>query len=102
MKRGSRWGAAVLSAVTALLVAAVPADAEENPYARGPAPTNASIEADRGSFQTATEKVPAGQGFGGGTIHYPTATGQGTFGAIAIAPGLRNVSPTTSVPRSSC
>ncbi|MFD5243926.1 dienelactone hydrolase family protein [Amycolatopsis sp. NPDC058340] len=88
MKRGSRWGAAVLSAVTALLVAAAPADAEENPYARGPAPTNASIEADRGSFQTATEKVPAGQGFGGGTIHYPTDTGQGTFGAIAIAPGF--------------
>lgn len=87
MKRGPQWTAAVLSAVTALLVAA-PAFAEESPYARGPAPTKASIEAERGSFRTATEKVPAGQGFGGGTIHYPTDTGQGTFGAIAIAPGF--------------
>lgn len=26
-------------------------------------------------------------GFGGGTIHYPTTTGDGTFGAVAIAPG---------------
>lgn len=87
MKRGPQWTAAVLSAVTALLVTA-PASAEESPYARGPAPTKASIEAERGSFRTATEKVPAGQGFGGGTIHFPTDTGQGTFGAIAIAPGF--------------
>ncbi|WET77356.1 dienelactone hydrolase family protein [Amycolatopsis sp. QT-25] len=87
MKRGPQWAVAVVGAVTALLVA-VPAAAEESPYARGPAPTTATIEADRGSFEIATEKVPAGQGFGAGTIHYPTDTGQGTFGAIAIAPGF--------------
>ncbi|MFC3453036.1 poly(ethylene terephthalate) hydrolase family protein [Amycolatopsis speibonae] len=91
MKRGPQWAAGVLGAVIALLVA-VPgtsgAAVEESPYARGPAPTKAGIEADRGSFRTATEQVPAGQGFGGGTICYPTDTGQGTFGAIAVAPGF--------------
>ncbi|MFI9449975.1 dienelactone hydrolase family protein [Amycolatopsis sp. NPDC052450] len=87
MKRGPQWTAAVVGAVTALLVS-VPAAAEESPYARGPEPTTATIEADRGSFEIATEKVPAGQDFGAGTIHYPTDTGQGTFGAIAIAPGF--------------
>ncbi|RSN29471.1 alpha/beta hydrolase [Amycolatopsis sp. WAC 01416] len=87
MKRGPQWTAAVVGAVTALLVS-VPAAAGESPYARGPEPTTATIEADRGSFEIATEKVPAGQGFGAGTIHYPTDTRQGTFGAIAIAPGF--------------
>ncbi|RSM70453.1 alpha/beta hydrolase [Amycolatopsis sp. WAC 01375] len=87
MKRGPQWTAAVVGAVTALLVS-VPAAAGESPYARGPEPTTATIEGDRGSFEIATEKVPAGQGFGAGTIHYPTDTRQGTFGAIAIAPGF--------------
>jgi predicted esterase len=31
--------------------------------------------------------VAKGNGFGGGVIYYPTDTSQGTFGAIAIAPG---------------
>ncbi|MEV7551865.1 dienelactone hydrolase family protein [Amycolatopsis sp. NPDC089917] len=92
MKRGPQWVAGVLGAVTALLVAlpgtSSAAVAEESPYARGPAPTKSAIEADRGPFRTATEKVPAGQGFGGGTIHYPTETGEGTFGVIAVAPGF--------------
>ncbi|MEU8271904.1 alpha/beta hydrolase [Sphaerisporangium sp. NPDC049002] len=63
--------------------------AAANPYERGPAPTNASIEAARGPFATSQTSVSSIGviGFGGGTIYYPTDTSQGTFGAIAIAPG---------------
>ncbi|WP_204073806.1 alpha/beta hydrolase family protein [Planotetraspora phitsanulokensis] len=65
------------------------AQAADNPYERGPAPTNASIEATRGPFATAQTSVSSlVTGFGGGTIYYPTDTSQGTFGAIAISPGF--------------
>ena len=62
----------------------------DNPYERGPAPTVSSIEASRGSFATATTTVSglSVTGFGGGTIYYPTSTAQGTFGAVAVAPGF--------------
>ncbi|MEV7971069.1 alpha/beta hydrolase [Sphaerisporangium sp. NPDC088356] len=65
------------------------AQAAANPYERGPAPTNSSIEAARGPFATSQTSVSSigVSGFGGGTIYYPTDTSQGTFGAIAIAPG---------------
>lgn len=64
--------------------------AATNPYERGPAPTTASIEATTGSFAVSTTVVARGAayGFGGGTIYYPTATTSGTFGAVAIVPGL--------------
>jgi hypothetical protein len=66
------------------------AQAADNPYERGPAPTNASIEAARGPFATAQTNVSrlSANGFGGGDIYYPTSTSAGTFGAIAIAPGF--------------
>ncbi|MFE1288092.1 alpha/beta hydrolase family protein [Streptomyces sp. NPDC058751] len=65
------------------------AEAAANPYERGPAPTNASIEASRGSYAVSTTSVSAlsVSGFGGGTIYYPTSTADGTFGAIAVSPG---------------
>ena len=58
-------------------------------YAKGPTPTNSSIEAVRGSFATAQTSVSrtAASGFGGGDIYYPTDTSAGTFGAVVIAPG---------------
>lgn len=61
----------------------------ESPYARGPAPTTSSIQATRGPYETSTETVSRlrARGFGGGTIYYPTTTVDGTFGAVAIAPG---------------
>jgi len=64
--------------------------AADNPYQRGPAPTNASIEATRGSFSVAQTAVSRSSvnGFGGGDIYYPTSTSEGTFGGIAIAPGF--------------
>ncbi|MDT3397399.1 alpha/beta hydrolase [Streptomyces sp. B1866] len=57
-------------------------------FRRGPDPTRQSVEAARGTFQFEEISVPRGNGFGGGTIYAPTDTSQGTFGAIAIAPGF--------------
>ncbi|MET7283662.1 dienelactone hydrolase family protein [Kribbella sp. NPDC005582] len=78
--------AAVVAAVTSV-ISAVPATGADNPYERGPAPTQASIAASRGTFATAEVTVPRGGGLGGGKIYYPTDTSKGTFGAIAIVPG---------------
>ncbi|MFH0245041.1 alpha/beta hydrolase [Streptomyces sp. HK10] len=62
--------------------------AAENPYERGPDPTERSIEADRGPYSVSEDRVSSlVSGFGGGTIYYPTTTGDGTFGAVAISPG---------------
>nr|WP_201294729.1 MULTISPECIES: alpha/beta hydrolase [unclassified Nocardiopsis] len=59
-----------------------------NPYERGPAPTEASVTAARGYFDTASTSVSSlVSGFGGGTIYYPTTTSQGTFGGVVVAPG---------------
>ncbi|MEO3812299.1 alpha/beta hydrolase [Sphaerisporangium sp. B11E5] len=78
----------VLTLACGGLVSAPAAQAADNPYERGPAPSNASIEASRGPFATAQTSVSSlVTGFGGGTIYYPTDTSQGTFGAIAISPG---------------
>ncbi|MEE1927885.1 alpha/beta hydrolase [Streptomyces sp. TRM 70351] len=65
------------------------AQAAENPYERGPAPTESSIEAPLGTYRVAETSVSswAVTGFGGGTIYYPTDTSDGTFGAVAVSPG---------------
>ncbi|HZG04880.1 MAG TPA: alpha/beta hydrolase [Streptomyces sp.] len=64
--------------------------AAENPYERGPDPTEQSIEAVRGPYATSQTSVSSLSvtGFGGGTIYYPTTTSDGTFGAVAVAPGF--------------
>ncbi|KAA0929863.1 alpha/beta hydrolase [Streptomyces apricus] len=66
------------------------ADAADNPYERGPAPTNSSIEAARGSYAVSQTTVARASvsGFGGGTVYYPTSTSDGTFGAVAVSPGF--------------
>lgn len=66
------------------------AQAAANPYERGPAPTNSSIEALRGSYSVSQTSVSSllVTGFGGGTIYYPTSTADGTFGAVVISPGF--------------
>jgi dienelactone hydrolase len=64
------------------------AAAAAGPYERGPNPTAASISAVTGPFATASVTVPRGNGFGGGVIYHPTDTSQGTFGGVAISPGL--------------
>ncbi|WP_225847782.1 hypothetical protein [Streptomyces sp. HPF1205] len=97
-----RLAVAVVAAVAALLAAVFAAGpAVARPGAsgagaavvqaagtqRGPDPTIAMIEASRGPFATAQLSVPAGNGFGGGLVYYPTDTSQGTWGALAIVPG---------------
>jgi dienelactone hydrolase len=69
------------------------ASAADNPYQRGPDPTPASIAATTGPFATASTSVPRQGNFGGGVIYYPTDTSQGTFGAVAISPGLNGTWP---------
>ncbi|OLR94321.1 alpha/beta hydrolase [Actinokineospora bangkokensis] len=59
-------------------------------FAKGPDPTEQTIKAQRGPFQIKQLSVAAqsGRGFNRGTIYYPTDTGQGTYGAIAVIPGF--------------
>ncbi|MBB2946794.1 putative dienelactone hydrolase [Actinoplanes lutulentus] len=78
---------ASIAAAATVLVAPTQALAA-NPYERGPAPTNASIEASRGTYAVSQTTVARQSGFGGGTIYYPTSTADGTFGAVAISPGF--------------
>ncbi|WP_069775536.1 ricin-type beta-trefoil lectin domain protein [Amycolatopsis mediterranei] len=87
---------AILAAMTTLAVAVLAAgpalarprdSAPANPYQRGPDPTVAMIESSTGPFATTSASVPAGHGFNGGTVYYPTDTSLGTWGALAIVPG---------------
>ncbi|MFD3803056.1 alpha/beta hydrolase family protein [Streptomyces sp. NPDC058611] len=83
-------GAAAFLAVGGFTTATTPdARAADNPYERGPAPTVSSIEAARGSYAVSQTTVSSLSvtGFGGGTVYYPTSTGDGTFGAVVISPG---------------
>lgn len=79
---------AVAAAAAALVFVAIEASAADNPHQRGPNPTVAALEAAAGPFAVAKVSVPGGNGFGGGTITYPTDTSQGTFGAVAVSPGF--------------
>ncbi|MGC9496008.1 alpha/beta hydrolase family protein [Streptomyces sp. WG7] len=93
--RGTRRRLAGVTAAAAAVVAlstltSPGAQAADNPYERGPAPTESSIEALRGPYSVADTSVSSlvVTGFGGGTIYYPTSTSDGTFGAVVIAPGF--------------
>jgi dienelactone hydrolase len=74
--------------VSLALAGASPAAAEE--FRRGPTPTVATISATTGPFATATVTLSNAStpGFGAATIYYPTSQAEGTFGALAIAPGF--------------
>lgn len=88
-RRAAKTLLATALTATALAVPQA-AQAADNPYERGPAPTERSIEALRGPFATSQTSVSglSVSGFGGGTIYYPTSTAEGTFGAVAVAPGF--------------
>lgn len=58
-----------------------------DPYQQGPDPTAQSVQAAQGSFPITRMAVPTGNGFGGGVVYYPTSSGQGRYGGIAISPG---------------
>ncbi|MEV4948885.1 dienelactone hydrolase family protein [Streptomyces sp. NPDC053755] len=90
MKRHLAAAAAFCSLASITVLTAPGAQAADNPYERGPAPTVSSIEALRGSYAVSDLSVSslAVTGFGGGTIYYPTSTSDGTFGAVVISPGF--------------
>ncbi len=71
-----------------LLLLAAGAHAQTNPYQKGPDPTSALLNATSGPFtvSTATVSALAANGFGGGTIYYPTTTA--THAVLAISPGF--------------
>jgi len=56
---------------------------------RGPSPTVTTLEADVGPYTVETKEVSSFlvDGFGGGTIYYPTDAGD-CMGAIAVVPGF--------------
>ncbi|WP_262286736.1 alpha/beta hydrolase [Micromonospora sp. MA102] len=85
-----RLAAAAVLALGGALAVPAGAQAADNPYERGPAPTSAILEASRGPFATSSYNVSSLSvtGFGGGVVYYPTSTSEGTFGAIAISPGF--------------
>ncbi|GAA3957134.1 dienelactone hydrolase family protein [Allohahella marinimesophila] len=57
-------------------------------FTRGPDPTSSYLEASSGPYSVRTIDVSRSvNGFGGGTIHYPSNT-TGKMGAIAIVPGF--------------
>ncbi|RAY16125.1 alpha/beta hydrolase [Actinomadura craniellae] len=84
----------LLPAATVLLAGLVSAPAAQataqSPYEKGPNPTESLVNSARGPFSTSQTNVSSlsATGFGGGVIYYPTTTSEGTFGAIAIAPGF--------------
>jgi triacylglycerol lipase len=71
-----------------LLVLVAAAQAQTNPYQKGPDPTSTLLNASSGPFAVATSSVSslAASGFGGGTIYYPSTTG--TYAVLAISPGF--------------
>ncbi|OLF15148.1 poly(ethylene terephthalate) hydrolase family protein [Actinophytocola xanthii] len=90
MRRTLRTLCGLALAGSVLAGTASTASAQENPYERGPDPTENSIEATRGPFAVSQTSVSSlvVTGFGGGTIYYPTSTAEGTFGAVAVSPGF--------------
>lgn len=77
------------AALAASTLVAAPAWAEG--YERGPAPASAAALAAAGPYQVATYKIGASAakpyGYGGATVHYPTAQGE-TFGVVVMVPGF--------------
>jgi predicted dienelactone hydrolase len=83
-----RFLAAAAAAVMLSVAPATAAHAADNPYERGPAPTQSALDATRGPYAVSSTNVSSlVTGFGGGVIYYPTSTADGTFGAVAISPG---------------
>jgi len=91
--RGTRRVPAAVALALLLLAAILPfarsAEAQAG-FERGPDPTIASLQAPLGPFAVTTRSLrdSATPGFGAATIYYPSATAEGPFGAVAVAPGF--------------
>jgi predicted dienelactone hydrolase len=85
MKTIDRWQRRCAVGFGLLLLAAA-AQAQTNPFQKGPDPTSTILNATAGPFAVATTSVSSAVlGFGGGTIYYPTTAG--SYATIAICPG---------------
>lgn len=86
MERGNHRAKWVIG--LGLLALAAAAQSQTNPFQKGPDPTSTLLNATSGPFSVATSSVSslAAQGFGGGTIYYPSTTG--TYAVLAISPGF--------------
>ena len=77
-------GKKLLLGASVLLLAGA-AYGQTNPFAKGPDPTSASIQAD-GPFTVSTQTIAKGGGFGGATVYSPDAAG--TYAIVAFCPGF--------------
>jgi alpha-beta hydrolase superfamily lysophospholipase len=84
LSRRAGLAATLVAVILAVLSSPVAADTHQ----RGPDPTTASISAPTGPFGTTSKTVPGNGQFGKLTVHYPTATPEGTYGVVAIIPGF--------------
>jgi dienelactone hydrolase len=79
----------VLSLLTGLgLLAGGLTHAQSSPYERGPAPTDASLEAAAGPFAISNARITSPKGFNGGLVYYPSGPVQGPFGVVVLMPGF--------------
>ena len=86
MKTIDRWQRRCTVGLGLLLLAAA-AQAQTNPFQKGPDPTSAILNATAGPFAVATTSVSSlVTGFGGGTVYYPTTAG--SYATVAICPGF--------------
>jgi len=74
----------LLTGVSLTLLATL-AHAQTNPLAKGPDPTNASIQAI-GPFAISSQTIARGSGFGGATVYSPNTPGQ--YAVVAFCPGF--------------
>lgn len=77
-----------LAAVMLAATLCLGASAQVAPVQRGPAPTVQSLEAALGPLAVSSAKVQSPAGYGAATVYYPTATDQGVFGLVVLAPGF--------------
>lgn len=54
---------------------------------RGPTPTSAALQAT-GPFAITSASIAKPDGYGSGTVYYPTDTSQGKFGLVVMTPGF--------------
>ncbi|MCA2214137.1 poly(ethylene terephthalate) hydrolase family protein [Jidongwangia harbinensis] len=82
--------AAAVGVAAVLATGALPAQAAENPYQRGPDPTLAALAASAGPYPIMETVVGSAEvtNFGGASIYYPAGTADGTFGGVAVTPGF--------------
>ena len=68
-----------------MLAVTAASQAQNNPFAKGPDPTLASIQVD-GPFAVSTQTVARAGAFGGATVYSPNAAGQ--YALVVLCPGF--------------